>query len=249
LSVPVGDDEALGGDAVIDLRAAPTPDPDTRERLVRAAAEVFREKGYTGSRVQDIARRAGFTSGALYTHFDSRAELLAEAIAVENSRMFRLLSEGLGQWRAVTSREVAESLAAFVALETSPTDQLMLDGFALCTREDEARDRIGESLGQLLDQLDESIRTMSFAPGSPMADDPGGVAYLMVAFMSGVAALRAAGLGDRAPVDVGEVLAGFLHQLGAQDHAVAERGPGAQGRSHATPEVGPAHPPLPGGRV
>jgi AcrR family transcriptional regulator len=56
------------------------PPVDTRERLVRAAAEVFREKGYTGTRVVDIARRAGFTSGALYAHFDNRAELLAEAL-------------------------------------------------------------------------------------------------------------------------------------------------------------------------
>ncbi|UDY34838.1 TetR/AcrR family transcriptional regulator [Dermatobacter hominis] len=249
MSDPVGDDEALGGDAVIDLRAAPGRDPDTRERLVRAAAEVFREKGYTGSRVQDIARRAGFTSGALYTHFDSRAELLAEAIAVENSRMFRLLSEGLGRWRAVTSSEVAESLASFVALETSPTDQLMLDGFAICTREEEARDRIGESLRGLLDRLDESIRTMSVVPGSPMDDDSGGVAYLMVAFMSGVAALRAAGLSDRAPNDVGEVLAGFLRQLGAQDQGLVEGAGTAGARGRAAPEVGPGRPALPDGPV
>ncbi len=249
MSEPVGDDEVLGGEAVVDLRATPSSDRDTRERLVRAAAEVFREKGYTGSRVQDIARRAGFTSGALYTHFDSRAELLAEAIAVENSRMFRLLSEGLGRWRAVTSQEVAESIAAFVALETSPTDQLMLDGFAICTREEEARVRIGDSLCQLVDRLDESIRTMAVAPGSPMDEDSGGVAYLMVAFMSGVAALRAAGLGDRAPADMGDVLAGFLHQLGAQDQALVEGAGTPGGRARPAPEVGPGRPALPDGPV
>ena len=206
-----GNDQEAPDDALVDLRAH----SDTRERLVRAAAEVFREKGYTGSRVQDIARRAGFTSGALYVHFDSRAELLAEAIAAENSRMFRLLSEGIGRSVPFDAAAVASSLAAFVALESSPTDQLMLDGFAICTREAEARHRIGESVGDLLEKLETSIRAMPVGDGSVMAEDPAGVAYLMVAFMSGVAALRAAGLGSHAPEAVEEVLAGFLHQLGA----------------------------------
>jgi AcrR family transcriptional regulator len=229
LSDPVGDGDALGGDAIVDLRVDDGRDNDTRARLVRAAAEVFREKGYTGSRVQDIARRAGFTSGALYTHFDSRAELLAEAIAVENSRMFHLLSEGLGSRSEVTSSEVARSLAEFVALESSPTDQLMLDGFAICSREDDARERIGGAVRGLLDRLDEQIRAMDVVPGSPMDEDPGGVAYLMVAFMSGGAALRAAGLSDRAPTDVASVFAGFLRQLGARDGQL-EMGDGPFGR-------------------
>ena len=91
--MPHADDHRRSDDrTTIDLRA----DSDTRDRLVQAAADVFREKGYTGTRVQEIARRAGFTSGALYAHFDSRAELLAEAIAVENSRMFEL-SEKMGE--------------------------------------------------------------------------------------------------------------------------------------------------------
>lgn len=208
----MSDDDERAPEEVVDLRAR----SDTRERLVRAAAEVFREKGYTGSRVQDIARRAGFTSGALYTHFDSRAGLLAEAIAVENSRMFRLLSDGVGNSGTFDASAVAASLAAFVRLESSPTDQLMLDGFAICTRDDDARRRIGESVSQLLDKLEASMSTMPVSDGSLMDVDPGGMAYLMVAFMSGVAALRVAGLGGRAPASVEEVLAGFLDQLGAE---------------------------------
>ena len=50
---------------------------NTRERLVNAAVEVFLERGYGGTRVQDIARKAGFTSGALYVHFPSRSALLS----------------------------------------------------------------------------------------------------------------------------------------------------------------------------
>ena len=57
--------------------AAPPPidlsELDTHDRIVRAALEVFVEKGYGGTRVQDIAERAGLTAGALYVHFPNRS--------------------------------------------------------------------------------------------------------------------------------------------------------------------------------
>jgi AcrR family transcriptional regulator len=52
----------------------------TRQRLVDAAADVFAERGYDGAGVQEIARRAGLTTGAIYGRFSGKAELLREAI-------------------------------------------------------------------------------------------------------------------------------------------------------------------------
>jgi AcrR family transcriptional regulator len=52
----------------------------TRERLVDAAAQVFAERGYDGAGVQEIARRAGLTTGAIYSRFSGKAELLLAAI-------------------------------------------------------------------------------------------------------------------------------------------------------------------------
>ncbi|MDJ0789549.1 MAG: helix-turn-helix domain-containing protein [Myxococcota bacterium] len=50
----------------------------TRERLLRAAEELFRRHGYAGTGVGDIAARAGASVGTLYHHFpDKRAMLLA----------------------------------------------------------------------------------------------------------------------------------------------------------------------------
>jgi AcrR family transcriptional regulator len=57
-----------------------TPDPSVRERLVRAAAEVFAERGYEGARVQEIVRRAGLSTGAIYTNFRNKADLLLAAV-------------------------------------------------------------------------------------------------------------------------------------------------------------------------
>jgi AcrR family transcriptional regulator len=52
----------------------------TRERLLRAAADAFAAHGYDGTRVADIATAAGVSNGALYAHFASKADLLVEAL-------------------------------------------------------------------------------------------------------------------------------------------------------------------------
>lgn len=49
---------------------------ETRERLLDAAQEVFVEKGVSRSTLEDIARRAGCTRGAVYWHFENKLSLL-----------------------------------------------------------------------------------------------------------------------------------------------------------------------------
>jgi AcrR family transcriptional regulator len=60
---------------------------ETRERLLRAAADVFAERGYDGARVSDIAAAAGVSKGALYAHFDSKADLLVGALRAHGRRL------------------------------------------------------------------------------------------------------------------------------------------------------------------
>jgi AcrR family transcriptional regulator len=62
-----------------------TPE-ETRERLVDAAARVFELKGYEGATVALIAREAGVTTGAIYVHYASKAELLVDALRVHSER-------------------------------------------------------------------------------------------------------------------------------------------------------------------
>src|SRR4051794_30673527 len=54
--------------------------PTTAERLIEAAGEGFTEQGYDRVRVQDIARRAGLTTGAIYANFRNKAGLLLQTI-------------------------------------------------------------------------------------------------------------------------------------------------------------------------
>ena len=52
----------------------------TRQRILDAAAKVFREQGYANARLSDIAALAGMQTGSLYYHFDSREDLVAEIL-------------------------------------------------------------------------------------------------------------------------------------------------------------------------
>ena len=59
---------------------------ETRERLLDAAARVFESKGYEGATIAQIAREAGVTSGAIYAHYASKAELLVDALRAHSAR-------------------------------------------------------------------------------------------------------------------------------------------------------------------
>ena len=47
----------------------------TREQVLRAALQVFRRKGYAATTLEAIAKSAGFTRGAIYNHFEGKAQL------------------------------------------------------------------------------------------------------------------------------------------------------------------------------
>ncbi|VFQ47212.1 TetR/AcrR family transcriptional regulator [Desulfoluna butyratoxydans] len=49
----------------------------TRKTIIfREAAHLFREKGYSGSTLRELAKRAGVKGGSIYHHFNSKQEIL-----------------------------------------------------------------------------------------------------------------------------------------------------------------------------
>ena len=53
---------------------------ETHARIVKKASVRLREKGAHGIGVADLMKEAGLTHGGFYAHFDSRTQLLAEAV-------------------------------------------------------------------------------------------------------------------------------------------------------------------------
>lgn len=76
-----------------------------RERILEAAAQRFRERGFEGIGVADLMKEAGLTHGGFYGHFSSKEELIAEASA-------RALGESLALWAKVADRASGDPLSA-----------------------------------------------------------------------------------------------------------------------------------------
>jgi TetR/AcrR family transcriptional repressor of nem operon len=55
------------------------PRHQSKTRLLDAALKVFRAKGYTATRVEDICEAAGLTKGSFFHHFKSKEELAIAA--------------------------------------------------------------------------------------------------------------------------------------------------------------------------
>lgn len=55
---------------------------DVREQVLAAARDEFAEHGYAGTSVAQVALRAGFTKGAVYSNFGGKPELFAAAMRV-----------------------------------------------------------------------------------------------------------------------------------------------------------------------
>ena len=49
---------------------------DKRERLLRAAARCFNEKGYSGTSLKDVAVQLGLTDAAIYYYIDGKQQLV-----------------------------------------------------------------------------------------------------------------------------------------------------------------------------
>ena len=49
----------------------------TLDRIVRAAEELFAERGFEGATVDDIVARAGSSKGSFYSRFADKQALLA----------------------------------------------------------------------------------------------------------------------------------------------------------------------------
>jgi AcrR family transcriptional regulator len=86
----------------------------TRQDLLDAALTVFSQKGYTATRLEDVARTAGVTRGAIYHHFGSKADLygalIEEANKVGNSAIDQAVNEG-GSFIEIVSRILVYTFA------------------------------------------------------------------------------------------------------------------------------------------
>jgi AcrR family transcriptional regulator len=115
------------------------PASSTRERLLAAAVEVFVEQGYENARVQDIARAAGLTTGAIYANFRGKSDLLFEAIGSAAGLEVDAL---IAQTEAREARGLLEQLGGELPRQHD-RPALLLDAIAAARRDPELASLLG----------------------------------------------------------------------------------------------------------
>ena len=139
----------------------------TRAKLLDAARELIREKGYARTTLQDVASRAGMTSGAIYGNFKNRDELF---IALGQTYWAPIRPKiKPGATFAEAMRALAKATLAAIE-ERTPVAVGRLTGLAYTLTNAELRSRVHEITKSSYDIGAEWLRT--FDPSElPMAPE------------------------------------------------------------------------------
>ena len=138
-----------------------------RDRLLAAAAAVFAEKGYDRAGVQEIARRAGFTTGAIYGRFRGKAELLLAAMDANwYDEIEQLFAEHRFEGRVT---DILTTVGSHLVTEEFDSGQaLLLEAFVAARREPEVaamlRRVVGERTEWLTALVEQAKRTGAIDP-------------------------------------------------------------------------------------
>jgi AcrR family transcriptional regulator len=95
---------------------------DRRKQILKAAVEVFAERGFHRTRVSDIAKRAGVAYGLIYHYFDSKDDVL-NSVFEENWAVFIKVLRDLEANNELPAVRRLEMIAALLidALRIAPT--------------------------------------------------------------------------------------------------------------------------------
>lgn len=96
---------------------------ETRGKLLEAAAGVYAERGWEGTSMALVARRAGFTTGAVYGCFESKDDLLATMLEVRAQEITDALRKKVG-----AAKTMPEKLAVLKQWYSRRLDTFALRG-------------------------------------------------------------------------------------------------------------------------
>jgi AcrR family transcriptional regulator len=91
----------------------------TRDALLRAARELFAERGYSAVGTEQIVERAGVTRGALYHHFRDKRDLFRAVHDEMERELMQVIGERMGE-REDPWELLVTGLRAFLDACTDP---------------------------------------------------------------------------------------------------------------------------------
>lgn len=198
-------------DAVSDEGGVPDP---LREQLLAAASRVFASKGYYGTKIMDIVREAGLSSGAVYGRFESKNELLTEAIVSATIKNAASGPPDEGRVADLLVRRMAEQRGPLTELEA-----LELEAFIAARRETEVADALAEAQRRYRAAVEPLVRAaLDDGTVSPNLDVDA-VLYFMSAVHLGLLVQRGAGMQPPPPEVWQRFVDGLVRSLAGSPRA------------------------------
>ena len=143
----------------------------TRQELISAAEASFVSRGFHASSVDEVAERAGYTKGAVYSNFASKEDLF---FAVYERRVERVLHEVVPGLRQVGAEGAFDWLATAM-IERRDQDDGWLAAFfefwAHVLRHPELRERFAAIHARFLEPLAEGVRQLAADRGLSLPAD------------------------------------------------------------------------------
>ncbi|MBO0873165.1 MAG: TetR/AcrR family transcriptional regulator [Pseudonocardia sp.] len=131
-----------------------------RSIILEAALRVFERAGLEGASMRAIAQEAGYTAGAIYSHFPGKEHIYAAALSESLDRLRTTTEDAAARADGPPARFVAAGLAFFDFYDTNPRD---LDlGFYLFGR--------GIRPRGLSPELNRELNTQLLAALQPLTD-------------------------------------------------------------------------------
>jgi AcrR family transcriptional regulator len=122
----------------------------TRERLLAAARSAFASSGFHGASVEDIASRAGFSTGALYSNFDGKEDLFLVLMEREIEEHSREIAKAVAERSSVAERATGGAQRWMTMIEREPELLLLfMEFWAYGVRDADVRPKVAARFAQV----------------------------------------------------------------------------------------------------
>jgi len=102
------------------------PAQQRRATLVKAASELFAERGYDHVSLDEVAEKSGVTKVIVYRHFASKKDLYLQLLAAHRDELLGTLARGMAADAPLEQRVPAVADAWFAYVESNPFAWRML---------------------------------------------------------------------------------------------------------------------------
>ena len=149
------------------VQPAPEGKEATRQRILDAATEVFSEKGYHGSAVDDIVKASSTSKGSFYFHFPSKQDIFFALVDRLIAAMARSTEEAIAREKGALAKVTAALDTVFhtFSRHRSLAKILLVSGVGLGRAFDERLLSIhARFAGAIKAHLDEAVAEGSIPP-------------------------------------------------------------------------------------